>query len=279
MALWFRENELLELMQDVYTLTGIHITLFDEHYEELFSYPQKEKTLCFCLRENPDFDRKCQESDRRSFQKCKMTNGVHISKCHAGLSEATAPIIENGHIIGYMMFGQVTDNKNKENFLEEMTAICRMYGIQQDLSQAIRKVKYRNEAQLRAAARILDAYVHYVRLKEIVHPSGQLLIDSIDRFLDVHMGEEITVERICRELRISRTRLYDIIRPYTKGGIASYVKRKRLAYARHLIKSTTRPIAEIADAAGFSDYNYFLRVFKQTYGISCGKLRKQHLPA
>jgi AraC-like DNA-binding protein len=275
MALWFHETELLELMQDFYTLTGIRIILFDEHYEELFSYPQKEKTLCFCLRNNPGFDEKCRESDARAFQHCKKTGTVHIFKCHAGLSEATAPIIENGHIIGYMMFGQVSDNKNKDEFFEEMTELCRAYGVKDDMSAAIKKIKYRNDAQLRAAARILDAYVHYVQRKEIVHPSGQLLIDSIDRFLDAHIGEEISVDRICDEFNISRTRLYDIIRPYTKGGIASYIKRKRLAYAKHLLSSTSLSVSEVADAAGFSDYNYFLRIFKQTYGISCGKLRKK----
>ncbi|MBQ8174923.1 MAG: PocR ligand-binding domain-containing protein [Clostridia bacterium] len=276
MALWFHETELLKLMQDFYTLTGMRIILFDEHYEELFSYPQKEKTFCFCLRESPEFDQKCRESDARSFGRCKKTGEVHIFKCHAGLTEATAPITENGHIIGYMMFGQVTDNKNKEEFFEEMIELCRTHGVERDMGQAIRKIKYRSEPQLRAAARILDAYVHYVQLKEIVHPSGQLLIDSIDRFLDTHLCEEITVERICREFDISRTRLYDIIRPYTKGGIASYIKRKRLAYAKHLITTTSLSVAEVSDAAGFSDYNYFLRIFKQSYGISCGKLRKKN---
>ena len=275
MALWFHEAELLKLMQDFYTLTGIRINLFDEHYEELFFYPQKEKTLCFCLRQNPSFDERCRESDARAFAHCKKTGQVHIFKCHAGLFEATAPITENGHIIGYMMFGQVTDTKNKEVFFDQMTELCRSYGVEGDMSAAIKKIKYRNDTQLRAAARILDAYVHYVQLKEIVHPSGQLLIDSIDRFIDTHIGEEITVERICEEFDISRTRLYDIIRPYTKGGIASYIRRKRLAYAKHLILSTSLSIAEVADAAGFSDYNYFLRIFKQSYGISCGKLRKK----
>lgn len=276
MALWFHETELLELMQDFYTLTGIRIILFDEHYEELFSYPQKEKTFCFCLRQNPSFDEKCRDSDARAFGHCKKTGQVHIFKCHAGLSEATAPITENGHIIGYMMFGQVTDTKNKEVFFDQMTELCRAYGVAGDMSTAIKKIKYRNDTQLRAAARILDAYVHYVQLKEIVHPSGQLLIDSIDRFLDTHIREEITVERICEEFGISRTRLYDIIRPYTKSGIASYIRRKRLAYAKHLILSTSLSLAEVADAAGFSDYNYFLRIFKQSYGISCGKLRKKN---
>ena len=273
MALSYHETELRELLQDFHTLTGIRIILFDENYNEILEYPPKEKTFCFCLRKCEEFDKKCRRSDEDSFLKCRQTKNIHIFKCHAGLSEATAPIIENGHIIGYMMFGQVSDNKNKDEFFEQMTALCREYGLEKDLSQQIRKIKYRNENQLRAASKLLDAYVHYIRLKELVQPAGQLLIDSIDRFLEKHIKEEITVERICSEFRISRTRLYEVIRPYTNGGIASYIKNKRLEYAKYLIQNTELSIAEISDAAGFSDYNYFLRIFKQKYKISSRKLR------
>ena len=279
MSLLIHEGELLELMQDFYTLTGMRIILFDEHYTEILSYPPREKTFCFCLRENPEFDQKCRQSDEHSFHQCRKTNQMHIFKCHAGLNEATAPIMENGHILGYMMFGQITDNKNKEEFFDQMVALCRDYGIEGDLSYPIRKIKYRSESQLRAAARLLDTYVHYVRLKEIVRPTGQLLIDSIERFIESHIGEDLSVERLCGEFGISRTRLYETLRPYTKGGIAALVRRKRLAYARELIRNTEMSIPEIADAVGFSDYNYFLRLFKQEYGISSRKLRAEGAPA
>ena len=278
MSLYIHEAELMELMQDFYTLTGMRIILFDGQYAEILSYPPKEKTFCFCLRENPEFDRKCRASDEHSFRQCRKTNQVYIFKCHAGLNEATAPIIENGHILGYMMFGQISDNKNKEEFFDQMVALCRQYGIDRDLSHPIRKIKYRSESQLRAAARLLDAYVHYVRLKEIVRPTGQLLIDSIERFVEAHIREDLSVERITREFDISRTRLYETLRPYTKGGIAALVRHKRLEYARDLIRNTDMSIPEIADAAGFSDYNYFLRLFKQEYGISSRKLRSQTHP-
>ena len=278
MSLLIHEAELMELMQDFHTLTGMRIILFDGQYADILSYPPKEKTFCFCLRENPEFDRKCRASDEHSFRQCRKTNQVYIFKCHAGLNEATAPIIENGHILGYMMFGQITDNKNKEEFFEQMVALCRNYGIKGDLSHPIRKIKYRSESQLRAAARLLDTYVHYVRLKEIVQPSGQLLIDSIERFVEAHIREDLSVERFTREFGISRTRLYETLRPYTKSGIAAFVRHKRLEYARELIRSTEMSIPEIADAAGFSDYNYFLRLFKQEYGISSRKLRAKAKP-
>jgi len=61
---------------------------------------------------------------------------------------------------------------------------------------------------------------------------------------------------------------------YTSGGVANFIRKKRLEKAKLLIKTTEMKIPEISNAVGFSDYNYFLRVFKKQFGISPKKYRK-----
>ena len=275
MALMYRDIELLELMQDFYVLTGIRIALFDANCVELACYPKGEATFCHCMRKNPDFRAKCRESDENAFEKCRQTNKIHIFKCHAGLIEASVPMIEDGKIIGYMMLGRITDKKNKVELVGAVLSRCREYGVDGEIEEKIKKIKYRNEKQIQAAAKILDACCEYVKLREMVRPSGKRLIDSLERYIEEHIREEITVEKLCSEFEISRTRLYETVRPYTNGGIAAFVKTKRLEHAKNLIKSTDMSVTQIADACGFSDYNYFLRIFKQKYGISTKQMRKE----
>ena len=62
------------------------------------------------------------------------------------------------------------------------------------------------------------------------------------------------------------------MKQYT-NGIASFIKLKRLAKAKELVLKTDMPISDISDSVGFSDYNYFLRVFKKHYGISPKKMK------
>ena len=62
------------------------------------------------------------------------------------------------------------------------------------------------------------------------------------------------------------------MKQYT-NGIASFIKLKRLTKAKELVLKTDMPIPTIADSVGFSDYNYFLRVFKKHYGISPKKMK------
>ncbi len=275
MSLLFRDAELFELMEDFYVLTGIRTVLFDEDFRELAAYPKGEHSFCHCMRKEPEFIKMCHKSDRQAFKKCRKTGEIHIFTCHAGLCEACAPIKSNGKIMGYLMLGRITDIKNKDELVMRVLESCGEYDIPPEFEDKIRKIKYRNEKQIRAAAKILDACCEYVKLRELVHPSGKQLIDSLERYVDMHIREDISVERICRELDISRTRLYETLRPHLNGGIAAYVKQRRLEYAKELIKSTEMSIPEISDACGFADYNYFLRSFKQKYGMSTKQFKKE----
>ena len=274
MSLLYRDTELMGLMEDFYSISGIRIALFDANGEELLSYPKGERSFCHCMRENEDFFQKCRESDRCAFENCRRTNKLHISKCHVGLIEASVPIVSDGQVIGYMMLGRITDKKNKIELVGAIKNRCRDYRIDAETEEKIYKIKYRSEKQIRAAAKILEACCEYVRLRELVHPSGKRLIDSVGGFIDEHIAEEITVERICSEFNIGRTKLYETVRPYTNGGIAAFVKTKRLETAKELLKTTSMSVGEVSDACGFSDYNYFLREFKKKYGVSTKQIRK-----
>lgn len=274
MSLRWQDSELNELMQDFFTLTGIRIVLFDANHREICAYPPAVESFCAYMRTNQKFDEMCRESDRQAFHSCRKSRSLYVCKCHAGLTEATVPILEGERILGYMMLGQVTDNHDREQVFLELTALAHTYGVEKNLSSRIKKIKYRNEQQIRSATKIMEACTAYVRLKELVTPSGKQLIDSIQHFVEEHIREELDVDRICREFKISRTRLYETIRPYTDGGIASFIRHTRLEYAKNLIRTTDLSIPEIASTCGFSDYNYFLRIFKKQYGTSSKALRK-----
>ena len=73
---------------------------------------------------------------------------------------------------------------------------------------------------------------------------------------------------MCEELAVGRTRLYEIFKKEAGMGIAKYINRRRMHRAKKLLKTSEMTIPEIAEAVGFTDYNYFSRVYKKTYGKS-----------
>ncbi|MCD8022615.1 MAG: PocR ligand-binding domain-containing protein, partial [Lachnospiraceae bacterium] len=64
------------------------------------------------MKSTPSGLQKCQESDTYSFRQCNANQHLIIYHCHAGLIEATAPLIDNHIVIRYLMFGQISDAKS-----------------------------------------------------------------------------------------------------------------------------------------------------------------------
>lgn len=276
MPSFFYNNDLPELMENFYTLTGIRIVLFDSEFNEILSFPSNEVSFCSLLRTDKKFDALCKESDKFSFEKCRKTHSLCIYKCHAGLIEATAPIMQNNAIIGYIMFGQITDIKDKDAVYNFADNLCQKYPLSVTIPNKLKKIKYKSSKQIIATSKILDACTSYIMLKEMIKAQNEQLIEMISNYVDIHMHERIYVEDICRALDISRTQLYEETKQYTNGGIASFIKIKRLNKAKELVTGTSMSVSEISDKTGFSDYNYFLRVFKKHYGISPKKMRKTY---
>lgn len=274
MPLLYNEGQIKELMEDFYLLTGMRLALFDENFNQLIKYRSEVENFCDFMRKSESFDSKCKNSDACCFEVCRKTKSLYISKCHAGLCEATAPLMENGRIIGYMMFGQVADSKEKNSVYERLSAIAQSYEALSDkCCEHIEHIKSKSTRQFKAAANILDACAKYVLIKELVRPSGEVLIKEIEKFVDENLSESLDVLSICRHFNISRTSLYAVMNKYHSEGIAGFIKKRRLEKAKQLVITSKLSVNEICRSTGFSDYNYFLKVFKKHYGASPKNLR------
>ena len=259
-------------MENFYTLTKIRIVLFDSAFNEILSYPSGGHSFCSLMRTNAAFDALCKNSDWISFEKCCKTHALCVYKCHAGLIEATSPIIQNGAIIGYIMFGQITDIKDKNVAGNFVSKLLEDYPLSVPMPGKLKKLKYKSQKQIFAAARILDACTSYIILKGMITPQSEHILELLSNYVDMHLSEAITVDDLCKAFNISRTQLYEETKQYT-NGIASFIRLKKLAKAKELILKTDMPISAVSDSVGFSDYNYFLRVFKKHYGISPKKMK------
>ena len=56
--------------------------------------------------------------------------------------------------------------------------------------------------------------------------------------------------------------------------ITEYAVGEKIDLAKRMIIMRRQTLTEIAETCGFSDYNYFSRVFKRTVGMTPGEYRK-----
>jgi len=275
MSLQLDSEKLKELMQDFYVLTHIRIVIFDDEYNEILAYPEALCDFCKLMRSNEVSLRNCEKSNLNAFNKCKSSGNLLVYKCHAGLIEATAPLKANGIIIGYIMFGQITDILDRTQATQSIYQACANYDIlPQKLNAAVKKIKYKSNEQIYAAAKILEACAYYVLLNQMITIGQEKLIHKISQYIDLNINEQITAQTLCKAFHISRTSLYDLTKKHYGIGIGEYIRQKRISQAKNLLQSTDYSVNSIADKVGFSDYSYFSRVFKKLTGFSPNAFRK-----
>lgn len=267
-------EELEALLKDFHLLTGIRIALFDTDYEEIIAWPDSHCPFCQKMQETPLCHEKCMQSNRQSFRHCKETGKVIIYHCHAGLIEATAPLTDNGMVIGYIMFGQITDTSDDR----ELTALIQNAFEENGLSREealdpYLKIGRKTEEQIYAAAKILEACTFYVLLKHLMYVRRQNFARNLESYLKEHLSEDLTVEQVAADFHISRSKLYSSCEKYLGMGIAGYIRKLRLERAKELLRQTDLTVSQIAAESGFSDYNYFCRIFKKETGLPAKKYR------
>ena len=277
MKLNYNEKELHQLLQDFHDLTRLTLTLYDPEGEWIFSYPTKENYFCNCIKTSPEGAALCEASDRASFEAAKTSGECVIYKCHAGLIEATAPIVSDGFTIGYLMMGQVANAASPEQLQSLIEHALHKYHLNEAENDSWKQYAAAtpciSDTQIHAAARIMEACISSILYKKLISIEKQQFEQNINTYILNHLTEDLSVDRLCEHLHLSRRKLYEYSEEFLHCSIAKYIKKMRLQHAQTLLTETNLPISTISEQCGFSDYNYFCRIFKQENGMSARSYR------
>lgn len=89
-----------------------------------------------------------------------------------------------------------------------------------------------------------------------------------------YRNENFRIEDLYHLLGISRVQLHRKLTALTGQPTSGFIRGFRLSKARKLLLETDRNISEIAYEVGFSDPNYFTRIFSEENGMTPSELRK-----
>lgn len=275
MTLSVNLGKLTKLIESFYKLTRIKVAVYDDNFNKIFSHPQKDSEFCEMINLIPEAQCNCNESVKRLCEECRKTNRLATLTCHAGLTEVVAPLYENDIIIGYIMFGQITNIKNKNSFIEKAELLCQKYALdKEEFHKKIRTVPYKNSEQLLAVSEIVNAFTAYIYLQNIVALKKEDTLSLLLKYIENNLSSDLSTKTLCENFFISKTTLYQLTKHAMPNGIANYVRAKRIEKAKDLIKNTDKPIEEIAGMVGFMDSDYFRRIFKKESGMSANTYRK-----
>lgn len=93
------------------------------------------------------------------------------------------------------------------------------------------------------------------------------------QFVQEHLGEELTVERIAESASLSESECLRCFRAVIGAAPIQYVRQLRVQRAAELLAVTDRKISEIGALCGFQEMSYFSKTFRTLKGCTPSEYR------
>lgn len=93
------------------------------------------------------------------------------------------------------------------------------------------------------------------------------LVNQVIEFVGKNYREDISLEACAMEFGSSYTHLSRAFKQETGMRFVEYLNEQRVNRAKSLLIRGELPMKEIVEQAGFRNYNYFFKVFKESTGM------------
>ena len=94
------------------------------------------------------------------------------------------------------------------------------------------------------------------------------IFTRVDSYLAAHLDRPLTIERVCRDNLVGRSRLQQVFHAETGGGVMEYFGKKKIEAAKEMIRLGSGNFTEIGESLGYQSIYYFSRHFKKVTGMS-----------
>lgn len=90
----------------------------------------------------------------------------------------------------------------------------------------------------------------------------------------LHLDDELSLESIAEAINISMYALSRLFKQETGQSIIQYINEQRIYTALELLENHNLTITDISQTVGYSDVNYFIKIFKKINGSTPNQFRK-----
>lgn len=274
MKITLQQEKLNKMLLDFYMITHVRTVIYDGDFNRIAAYPQESCGFCSLMKSNPVSKALCRDNDIQACKICKEHDSLYVYKCHSGLIEAVAPIKMNDLSLGYIMFGQVLHcETNKKEIFSYAQAFFTDEAL---LYSNVDDLIIMSDQQISAIANIMEACASYLWIAELIKIDNGAKIYLLSDYINNNICGDLSVDTLCSVLNVSRCRLYDIAHKYYGASIAKYIRSKRISIAAKHLRENDCLVLEAAQLAGFTDFNYFSKIFKAEYGETATAYKKRY---
>ncbi len=109
---------------------------------------------------------------------------------------------------------------------------------------------------------------------DVLATSDRIVAEAL-RYMWDHLNHDFSVEQIAEAVGLSASQLQRRFQKALGRSVVQELLRKRLGEAKHLLRSTDLPIADIAPKLGFHSATYMHRAFRRSFGVTPAQYRRK----
>jgi AraC-like DNA-binding protein len=266
MIIQYNAKQLNRIINNIFVLTGISISILDSNHNVLASCSKKQD---FCSLSQTFDDKKmlCSQCDQKILKLCESTKKLESHICWAGLYDSAMPIIKNDTVVGFVIMGRIRSERSPA--LPQILPDDDPHTLEQ-LYELYSKLPFMTETKLSALYDLLS-YILFEPSIQIVYDS---FINKAIDFIDTHLHEDLSVGALCNKFHISKNYLYKAFSNNLGSSVNEYIATQRLKRAKEMLTICDEPVYIVAEKVGIYNYTYFCRWFKKRMGISPNEYRK-----
>ena len=268
---YFNRAKLLAVLKDYYNITNIRIAFLDNNYSDVEGYPKERAEICNYIRSSAEADKQCHQCDKRACEESRKSGQAYMYRCHAGLYEIIDPLIVNNIVIGYLFFAHMISGPDYETASKEIIECTKKYNLDPKiLNKLVRNSPLLNQEYIKSSERLLDIVTTHLCMEQMGFlKNSNSFPFLINKYIHEHIDQEIAIKDLCSLLGVCKTKLCQISQEFFECGIHQHIRNIRIEKAKSLlIKNPDISLDDVASECGFSDYNYFIQIFRKIVGTT-----------
>lgn len=255
--------------------------------------PYLAHTNPYCMFIKQDRNRyfKCLSMIRPMYNKCLADDGGFYGMCHAGVYEYVIPVRLNDDLLGSINVGCFPGKNKTAHFLVKRLFRDSDMSLQKKaiemfdrhiLPTSIQFERFIPEMLL-LAEYLGQTYVNF-QSSHVSRSIAALPRESLEDIIVPHAIEyinqnyqsKISVKQIANFCHCCESYINHTFGRRTGVNISTYINKVRIEHAKHHLLTAPDSITAIALNVGYSDSNYFSRVFTGLVGITPSEFRRRY---
>jgi AraC-like DNA-binding protein len=101
------------------------------------------------------------------------------------------------------------------------------------------------------------------------------LVARVASYFWDHLGDEITLDSVLKRFSVNKNTLNEAFNNEVSMSCMAYLEALRVDLAKKILQFGDEPVSEICQICGYSEINYFSKVFKKLTGQTPTEYRRQ----